>query len=271
MYAFAILTIHLFMIWIMTGLTTAHMDMFKEYRELTRDNDLVTLRDGFNQYYLEKHTIPYALSDITGATGYEHLASATNTSVGYARSFEIADAKWRFQRAILYSHNSAGATTLTTRLSQNGCSSSPSSAFHNEDRAWCGKSDWNWFVFENRSVFNAEMATQRARQQRTLQKFASYYTAYQAFPNKDRFNAPMTAGTGYAIATLAGANALALNCISTYRYMAIPIDCEDMFDVWGNRLTYVYHSDHRISIVSSTPFKNWANSNITIGTDLDLS
>lgn len=271
MYALAILTIHLFMIWVMTGLTTAHMDMFKEYRELTRDNDLVTLRDGFNEYYLDTHTLPSNLTDITGTAGYEHLGTATNTSVGYARSLEITDTKWRFRRSMLYSHNNAGATALSTRWTSNGCSTASSSSFFNETEAWCGEGDWNWYVFENRSVFNAEMAMQRARQQRTMQKFATYYTANQAFPNKDRYNASLTAGSGYAITTLSAGPSTASTCGSTYLWMSIPIDCEDMFDIWGNKLTYIYHSDNRISISSSTPFRNNSNSSITIGTDLDLS
>jgi hypothetical protein len=269
MYAIAILTIHLALIWIMTGLTTVHMDMFKEYRELTRDNDLVTLRDGFNQYYLEKHAVPTSLTTITATSGFEFLKTATNTSVGFDRSIDITDTKWTFHRALLYSHNAAGNTTIGTRMMQNGCGSSGYSRF--EDKAWCGKGDWNWYVFENRSVFNAEMAAQRARQQRTMQKFASYYTANQFFPNQDRFGNALTAGTGYALTALAGGSSTSLNCNSTYTWRAIPINCEDMYDLWGNRLTYVYHSDHRISIFSSTPFKNSIYSNITIGTDLDLS
>lgn len=126
-------------------------------------------------------------------------------------------------------------------------------------------------VFDARSVYNKEMATQRARQQRTMQKFASYYTATQAFPNRNQTGTALTAGAGYAMRSLAMGPSTSLTCSNTYQWRGIPIDCEDMYDIWGNQITYLYHSDNRISIFSSTPFKNRLNTNITIGTDLDLS
>jgi hypothetical protein len=272
MYAFVVLAVHLFLIWVMTGLTTDNMEVFKEYREITRDNDLVTLRDDFAQYWQEKHTLPGSLAAMKATQGFEHVTTAINTSVGYQESSSLTDTKWQFNRAILYSYNAAGTKTLATRLGENGCTTSSSTSnFSSETGAWCGKYDWNWYVSDMRSVYTSEMANQRARQQRTMQKLASYYTANQTFPNKDQSSASLVAGTGYALSALASGPTSSTNCTDTYIWQGIPIDCEDMFDIWGGKLTYYFTSNNRISIISSTPFKNASGTNITIGTDLNLS
>jgi hypothetical protein len=267
MYIYFVFVFFTFLAYVIGGQIQSNVDLIKSYRKSSDQTDLLNLSATIKQFYDEKRSYPTSISSLASTSGYEQSRSMTNAFQSYVVSGTIVDSVWSFQRAVVFNVNrSHGATDSSYGLINNCGSGSITSG-----SSWCGQPDSLWSRLEARDEFNAEITVQRTRQQRLLQRLASYFNNMGNFPNKDQSSANMVSGLSYSVAVLVGYGGSGGACSGTFSWLGVPIDCSDMFDIWGNAINYAYFGDKHIALVSSTPILNRLGQKVQIAADLDAS
>lgn len=267
MYALLIIAIFTWLAYVVGGQAETNIELTKAYKQQRLAGEIKVISDNLNQYYLEKNSYPNGLAELAATQGFEHLRSSTNSNIVHVNASNLTDTMWTFNRFVLLEINPQVGETASSVGAINTCGSGEASSA----TTWCGRLNTLWERQETRENYNNQLGNQRIVQQRILHKFASYFNENQLFPNKDQNNANLVAGTAYKLATLVGYAGLASNCSGTFSWQNIPIDCGEMFDLWGNPVTYTYFNTVHIALISSTPFKNQGGTKVTIATDLDAS
>lgn len=267
MYAFFVLTIFTWLAYVISGQVTTNIQLLNSYRAKTSAYTLTVAAESLKQYYAEKQSYPTSLTSMSATVGFEQVKSYIATGQGYSVSPSIIDSVWTFQRATVFNYSPTKGDTVSSITTGNSCGSGSFSV----STSWCGPKDSLWFRNETRESFNDEIVTQRAKQQRILQKMASYFNTSEKFPNKDQSSVALVAGSSYPLKTLAGFGGTAMTCSGTFTWEAIPIDCGEMFDRWGNDVLYAYFSNTHIAIVTSTPILNKFSVRINIASDLNAT
>ena len=227
----------------------------------------VKMAENVEQYFLETSSFPPDIATLATTTGFQHVKGYLNTWQGYATSPTINDGVWQFQRAVLYSSDPTTGQTQADYLNANACGSD---AF-DVATSWCGAKKSQWFRRETRDRFNEQITTQRVRMWKLLQKVADYYNESGAFPNKDNVGVALAANSMTSIQTLVGYSGTAASCTGTFSYMGVPVDCGDMFDLWGNPIGYQYVSSTRVVLVSEPPIFNTSGNRVVVAVEYDLS
>lgn len=267
MYSIIVFAIFTWLAYVINGQVNVNLDLIKTYRATTQQADLIVAAQNLKQYYMQFGSYPASMLALSTTPGYEHVKSSMNVNQGYSLSGSIVDAVWTFKRATIFNYNPGNGDTVSSLTTANTCGVGS----FNSATSWCGPVNSLWFRVENREIYNDSIVNQRIKQQRFLQKFASYFNDQQIFPNKDQSAASLVAGTSYSVSTLAGYAGLANNCSGNFAWRGVPIDCSEMFDQWGGNISYTYFSDTHIAIVSSTPILNQLGGKVNIATDLDAT
>lgn len=269
MYALLVVMMFSMIATLLAIMTQRNLDNVHFYDATVRSIHAQTVADSVKQYYADSGTFPASTQALAGTSGYEHVRSAQDVSTSYTASGTLTDPVWQFKRAIVYTYDRANGPSNSSFESNNTCGSGSATTA----TSWCGPNNdgYLWFRIETRDGANFEIAHQRANQQRTLQKLASYFNAQQTFPNKDQTGAVLTAGQAYTLASLAGYAGSATNCAGIYTWRGVPLDCSELFDRWGNAIAYAYLSNTHIAILSTSPLSDATGNAITIGTDLDVT
>lgn len=266
MYAAALAAIILWTATIVAANADENFKFMKFYRTNVRSNQLVRLAENLQQYYVEKGTYPASLAAFAATPGYEHVQSLINNWQGYAVSGSLSDTQWQYYRMAVFSNDPTTGTTATSYLATNYCGTGAFAAAS----SWCGSPSSLWYRYDTREGYNAQVDTQRARLKRTIEKIADYYTRHQSFPNLDQTSTAMVSGTTYKLATLAGYAGTASACTGNYLWKGIPIDCQDMFDQWGNTTGYAYLTNNHIALTSESPLTNASGTPLLIATDFNM-
>lgn len=267
MYPILLIVIFTWLAYLVGSQTTANIEMMKAHRAQVLKIDLQNLNDSVNLYFLEYAQYPSTLNVLNVQSGYEFNKTSVNNSIGYSTGTNLTDSVWTFSRSVFFQYNPQIDETPSSVSAINTCGSGTVSSAAN----WCG-SPYRFIVRnESREFFNQQLIQQRVRQQRLMQKFAAYFNDLQYFPNKDQSNTALVVGQTYSLSTLTGYIGSAANCSGNYTWRGIPIDCNDMFDLWGNNVAYSYLSNTHIALVSASPVKNSSGVAITVATDLDAS
>lgn len=271
MYAILTLAVSIMLATFMTGVTRQNYELAALYQSRTQWLQVQTLAENIQQYYNEKTVFPATITALSESTGFHHTRSLTNAWQGYAVSPTITDSVWQFQRAVFFSNDPSKGVNAAAYLANNQCGTGG----YATAQSWCGASTGKWFRSETREQHNEKISTQRIRMGRVLQKIADYYSVNQKFPDKDKSDVILTNDSIAEIATLAGFNGTAKTCggsnSSTYEFMGIPIDCADMFDIWGNAIGYQFINAKHIVLVSETPIYNNIGTRIIVAADFDTT
>jgi hypothetical protein len=242
------------------------LGLMKQYRFNAQRAQLVMLAEHLELYFIEKGTYPASLAALSQTAGYEQVKSLLNVSQGYAVSGTLTDSVWQYKRMVVYSLDRAKGDTDTSYQAANSCGTGAFGAAS----SWCGSNTSVWFRKETREGMNDAVNDERTRLDRTLQKFADYFTANSAFPNKDGSGVALVAGNTYSLAALAGYAGTAAACSGVYTWRGLPIGCEDMFDAWGGYVGFVYTSDKAISLTSETPLVNAAGTPLIVASGFTM-
>lgn len=229
----------------------------------TRQRDMITLAEGLEMYYTERHAFPASLAALAATSGFEYVKSSFNLWQGYAVSPSLMDGVWTFTRAVAYSVGLNDGTTAASYLATNYCGSGG----YDSAASWCGSSKGRWYRKETREQVTDQITTQRVRLNRLTQKLANFYSANQKYPDVDAANIALGANSITSLATLAGYAGGASNCSGQYQYQGVPIDCADMFDLWGGAIGYQFVSGQHVILVSETPIFNAAGNRVVIAAD----
>lgn len=248
--------------------TVAQQDALIEwYGNQQRALQVRVLATDLNQQIRETGTAPADLATFASQPGYEHQRLAINTPwQDYAVSSTLNDGNWQYPRVTVFSQQAGTAVTTTQYLdaSHNACGST---AFDNV-ATWCGSKNSYWWRFDLKDEYARQISVEKAAQQRLLQKFASYYAKVsnnqQVFPNPG--------GSGVKLTDLiVGYSQTAATCTGQYQWQGVPLDCSDLYSVWGTPRVYNYLSEDFIAILATAPFKNSAGEDVHIASQLDAT
>jgi hypothetical protein len=83
----------------------------------------------------------------------------------------------------------------------------------------------------------------------------------------DGSNNALATSSVISIAALVGYTGNARNCTGQYQYLGIPIDCNDMFDLWGGKVGYQFETDQHVIFVSEPPIFNGSGDRVIVAVD----
>lgn len=242
-------------------------DLARLYQSRIKYMQVIALAENIEQYYLEKSVFPSSIALLNGSSGFEHSRALTDNWQGYAVSPTITDSIWQFNRAVLLANDPSKGVSAASFLSSNSCGTGG----YDTATSWCGSSTGKWFRRETRERYNEQITTQRARMNRLLQKLADYYNTNQQFPDKDSVGTALGVNSLTVLPVLASHGGSAGACSGTYSYMGIPVDCGDMYDLWGQPIGYQFVSAKHIILVSEPPIFNNSGNRVVVAADFDNS
>lgn len=237
------------------------------YQARARSMKTVALAENLEQFYQERNVFPASTAALAASAGFQQARSLVEPWQGYAVSPVLTDGVWQFSRAVLFSNTRTAGVTAAAYLASNACGTGG----YDTAVSWCGRKQSDWFRRETKESFNQKIGTQRARMGRLLQKLADYYNLNKKFPDKDNLSVPLAADSINKIATLVGYAGTAGNCSGVFNYMDVPIDCADMFDIFGGHIGYQFVSGKRVILVSESPIFNAAGNRVVVAAELDNS
>lgn len=260
MYAIAISTVMLWLASIVASQSGQNFDLMMAYKNQAQRTQVVGLAENIQQYFNDFGTYPTSLTALSATAGFEQTRSLFDSWQGYAISPVLIDSTWQFSRAVLFSNNPVRGVTPTNYLSLNACGAGTFFVAS----SWCGSKSSAWYRSESRETYSNLINTQRARLNRTLQRFGDYYNANNTFPSGVLVNTTAT------LASLVGYSGTSLNCTGTYQWAGVPIDCTDMFDQWGNLVGFNFFSASHITLISETPLFNAAGTRMIVAADFNV-
>jgi len=249
------------------GVATQYRDLAQLYQARSRQINVVGVAENIVQFYYENAAMPASLSALYSSAGFQHVRSLIDSWQGYAVSPTLNDGVWQFRRLVLFSNNPTKGTTPSAYLATNSCGTGG----YDTALSWCGDKNSRWFRLETRERYYEQIATQRARMARLLQKMSDYYNKNGGFPDKDHLNMALAPNSITSVAELVGYSGGATNCSGTYTYMTVPVDCGDMFDLWGNPVGYQFVSNKHVLLVSETPIYNSSGDRVVVAAEYDFS
>lgn len=267
MIALMALAMSILLATLMGGVASQNRDLAQLYQSRTKYMQIVTLSENVEQYFIEKAAFPNTIADLTTTVGFEHSRSLTDNWQGYAVSPAITDSVWQFNRAVLFSNDPSKGIDPASYLASNSCGAGG----YDTATSWCGAATGRWFRRETRERYNEQITTQRARMNRFLQKFADFYNTNHKFPDTDAAGTALASNSINTIAALATFGGTAGSCGGTYTYMGMPVDCGDMYDLWGQAVGYQFISAKHIILVSETPIYNNLGNRVIVAADFDNS
>ena len=240
--------------------------LFVDTRAEIQQLQLITISENIEMYYQQNNAFPMSLAALSMAPGYEFLKSNLNAWQGYAVSPAIVDGRWTFSRMVVYNNDPSIGVNGAAYLSSNTCGTG---GFDTATTAWCGLRTSMYWVKETRDPLNDQIITARLRLNRLTRKFANYYNGKGAYPSVDGSNNSLAPNSIIALSSLVGYAGNATNCTGQFHYLSVPIDCGDMFDLWGGPVGYQFVTNQHIILVSETPVFNSSGSRVVIAADRD--
>lgn len=267
MYPILVLAIGALLALFIEGNSVQYRDLTQMYLSRTRQMQVIALAESIEQYYQEARSLPTNLSTLAATNGFQQTRSSMNNWQSYGVSQIIDDGVWRFSRAVIFSNDPTGGITPIDYLSKNACGvGSFSTAI-----SWCGLKDSRWFRRETKESYPEEIANQRIRMGRMMQKFSDHYNSKKSFPNKDGVGSDLAINSINKLSTLVGYAGNAQECSGTFSYMNVPVDCGDIFDMWGGHIGYQFVGNKRIILTAETPIFNSNSNRVVVAVEYDYS
>lgn len=267
MYAMFVIALSAWLAYLGDGLVTQYQDLSQMYQARLRAIHTKVIAESLEQYFQEKGSFPVSIDALTSSNGYEHTRGLANVWQGYATVSGLKDSIWRYDRMVFFSTEPRLGILANDYLSSNSCGTG---SFYIAS-SWCGQRTSIWFRRETRDLYHNQIANQRIRLHRTLQKFAQHYNTYGDFPGRRADGSIIADKSIYSLAELSGFSGTASQCKTVHSFGSIPLDCTDLFDQWGQAVGYQFESNKQIILVVKTPIENTAGTPVVVAAEYDLT
>ncbi|CAG0985833.1 hypothetical protein RHDC4_02179 [Rhodocyclaceae bacterium] len=240
-----------------------------------RDAAVRLLAAGINNYYIETNTFPASFAALGAATGYEYLRNTARPFQSLAIASNLNDGTFTFKRIVVYTQDPYRPPyTDTTYLgaANNTCGTGDFATA----TEWCGPNNANaqWWKQDERDAIAAAVAREKHRLTRLLQKFNAWYNddiSVSTTPGVLGNNYPDPGATSATLITLVtGFAQTATTCTGIYTWRGIPIDCTDLYSVWGTPTVYNYVSPTHIVLLTKTPYTKADGTALYVSTEESL-
>jgi len=233
------------------------------YELKVKEFDMRRVAEAVEMYWHETGSFPVSLQALVTAPGYQHVATNLNAWQTLVSVGSLTDGSWTFSRLAVFTR-SPQSGAVASYLAKNACGTA---SFYADTVTWCGSTDSRWYVADTRKYFAVDMTTQQVRMGRLNQKFADYFNKNGFYPKVDAANNPLGPSSISSLASLAGYGGNAKSCSGQYQYLGIPIDCGDMFDIWGGPVGYQFESGAHVIFVSEPPIFDNAGNRVVVAVD----
>lgn len=238
-----------------------------------REASIRQLAIGINNYYTETASYPASTTTLAAATGYEYLKNTAHAWQSMAIATNLDDTAFKYNRVTVftqdpYDHPLTDAEYLTA--ANNTCGAG---AFATATD-WCGAKNSQWWKHETREDIQRDLARERKRLRHLLDKFTSWYNGDVTITTINGVwgnNYPNPGSAAAKLTTLViGYTQTATTCTGIYTYSGIPIDCTDLYSIWGTPTTYNYLSSGHIALLTKTPYTKSDNTPLYVSTEESL-
>lgn len=267
MLAAFVLMLSLWLVASADTLASKTQQLLEIYTNQSRAINSRVMAQALDAYESDNQAIPQSLDDLVAAQGYEFTRGLIEPWQGYLAATGLVDGSWQFDRMVFFSTQPRLGIQAAEYLDDNRCGVGSAE----QAASWCGSRSGKWYRFETRNVAPQQVVKQRLRLIRTGQKLAQFFNAYKTFPPIDNYGTQFLPGDSLPIALLANYSLGSKECTGTHMIHAMPLDCGDLFDLWGQPVRYQFESNRKIALVSVSPLRDNTGKPIIIALTHDLS
>jgi len=231
----------------------------------TREMTTKQLATAIDSVYVESGYYPTSFAALAALPGYEYLKNTSRPFQSMAVATNILDPDFKFSRVAVFSQDPYDyplPDAIYLAATNNACGAGDFAT----STTWCGSQRSNWWKHETREIISANIARERNRQRRLLDKFTSWYstsTGNNIYPDPGAAAAALSA-------LVAGFAQTATTCTGIYTWQGIPIDCTDLYSIWGTPTVYNYLSRTHVALLTKTPYIKADGTPLYISTEISL-
>jgi len=253
-------------------------------------------------YYYEKNILPDGNLSNLRSDGYAPLSLSElalySKQLGLTEAVNSGELGWTYDRAVLAVQRASNIRTATTFLNQSACPGVSATTAFASSKSWCPTDVVISQTWETRADMALRTAKIRTSLQRTMQKFADYYSEHPSTgtcvipvnTNSTCKKFPQPGGTaaanpgtdtsielralvGQATLTSAACTGVYANQFATgtgdnYTYMTW--DCSDLFTPYGQPVTYQFKSTAEIRLAAPVGALDQTGAATSIGVNFTL-
>lgn len=249
------------------------MDLVDAMDTQVREMSTRQLAIGINNVYLETGSYPASAAALVAVPGFEYLRNTARPYQSVALATNLDDTVFKFNRATVFSQDPY-ATPLTdvAYLASNSCGTGGFTTAI----TWCGATtdSSQWWKAESRDAIPANLTRERKRLRRLLDKFTHWYNGDTSISTTNGVWGNNYPNPGVAAAALTalvnGFAQTATTCTGIYTWHGIPIDCTDLYSIWGTPTAYNYISAGHVTLVTKTPYTTSAGTALYVSSEESL-
>jgi len=267
MFAVAVISIVVFVSLSLSSAADQTNTIARKYSAQLTTASTAQLSVDLQNYRRQSGGYPASLTSMAQTAGFEHLRGEIAPWHSYQLATGLNDSRFLFDRAAILAGTKAKYSNISDFLAANSCGTGGFTVA----TSWCPTANVRLTAAsqESRADVAGEIAAQRLRMVRTLQRLSVFYNAYRTFPAGDYAGTAISLGTTYSLPAIAGFSGTAANCGGTFQISFLPLGCDDLFDVWGGPVNYRLVSTGNVQLIASAPIKDATGSGILIGQELD--
>ena len=263
MYA---LTIVILMSWLalqMVSLSDSYNYVASLYRDQADDIQFENLNADIDRYLNRYGDTPTSLSALQTDDLFIHSRSHDEHWIVYRKQSGLTDDRFTYERTGFAfidrtRFKSMGDPAQFFNAQWNRCASADFSSA----TSWCSDTEVPWRRIESRETISQEYLKQHLRLNRTVQKIYRHYELNGTLVNT-KASGTLSDGDYGTLAALTSVSS-ASTCSGVIDWGGIPMDCSDLYSVWGTAVSYNYLSSSDGFLVVSTPFTDKSGNKLYI-------
>ncbi len=172
----------------------------------------------------------------------------------------VVGAQYQYPRAIIYLQNPRRIVDDSDFQALNLCGTGL-----DDDDGYCAPNEARYTVLDASGLIQNQLRTMNFRMNETFFKLTQSYDGRNGgFPRVKNDGTTMPLDSSVTLANFVGYAGTAVACSGTFRFSTMPLNCSDLFDDYGNPVTYYYKNGREVSLLVKTSFKDGAGNQINI-------
>lgn len=248
-------------------------DLVVAFDKENREISVKQLTAAINNYYVESGTYPATTTALAAMPGYEYLKNIDRSFQSLATTTNLDDSVFKYKRVTVFSQDPYDHPLTDTEYldaTRNTCGTGDFAT----STDWCGSTNTKWWKHETRESIQDDLARERKRLHRLLDKFAAWYNGDVTVSTINGVwgnNFPSPGSSAAKLTTLVtGFSQTATTCSGVYTWNGIPFDCTDLYSVWGTPTVYNYVSSSHITLMTKTPYTRSDGTALYVSTEESL-
>ncbi len=276
-----VVSILMMLLSVWTYLSADSLRASKEQRLSVLADGQALIASELQRYHLETGTWPASLEALSSQPAYGHLKTYVSAANGgvlpsptspwkVVSSNVLTNGTIRYQRAAAIAQKDF-SVAFTDYLSSanNTCNAGGTSQDFYNASAWCGGKSAFSTKFESSELRGQRERWAHRQQRATANKLVRRYKAGGSLPAAATATALRTLATATSSSSAVGTDAQ--SCMGTFTWQGMGLECEDLYNQFGNPVSYRQVSTRSFELTSTSQVLNSAGTPLTITTTVDAS